>query len=237
MELIMKKTIASFVTALFLIGCADGGSTQNAGSHYNYTFAVDTEGWQGGFADYDRDLESIYELRFSHSTLPEPLDTHEGAVRISGNNHSDDLFMFMKTRINELDANATYAVTFTVEFASNVADGMVGIGGSPGEGVVIKAGATAFEPKAIVDGSGYYRMNIDKGTQTNSGRDMVVIGDFSNDSDANVYKLKTVRNAAPLHVTADENGSVWLIVGTDSGFEGVTEIYYNDVTVDLQKRD
>jgi hypothetical protein len=236
MELKMKKVIASFVTALFLVGCADGGSTQNAGRHYNYTFAVDTEGWQGGFADYDRDLESIYALRFSHSTLPEPLDTHEGAIRIAGNNHSDDLFMFMKTRINKLDANATYAVTFTVEFASNVADGMVGIGGSPGEGVTLKAGAVTIEPKAVVDGSGYYRMNIDKGTQTNGGRDMVVIGDFSNDSDTDTYRLKTVRNTAPLYVTADENGSVWLIVGTDSGFEGVTEIYYNDVTVDLEKR-
>jgi hypothetical protein len=232
----MKKMITGLVTALLLLGCADGGSTQNAGSHYNYTFAVDTEGWTGGFADYDIDLEPIYELRFSHSTLPEPLDTYEGAVRIAGNNHSDDLFMFMKTRIDQLDANATYAVTFTVEFASNVADGMAGVGGSPGEGVVLKAGATAFEPKTIIDESGYYRMNIDKGTQTNSGRDMVIIGDFSNDSDTNRYKLKTVHNSVPLYVTADENGSIWVIVGTDSGFEGQTEIYYNNVTVDLQKR-
>jgi len=236
MEINMKKVIAGFVAALFLVGCADGGSTQNAGTHYNYTFAVDTEGWQGGFADYAKDMEESYELRFSHSTLPEPLNTNEGAVRMSGNNHSDDLFMFMKTRLNELDANATYAVTFTVEFASNIPDNTPGIGGSPGEGVLIKAGATTIEPMAVLDSSGYYRMNIDKGNQVSSGADMVVIGDFSNDSDIAEYRLKTVKNSTPLYVTADENGSAWLIIGTDSGFEGVTEIYYNDVTVDLDKR-
>jgi len=231
----MKKMITGLVTALLLLGCADGGSTQNAGNHYNYTFAVDTEGWTGGFADYDKYEEANYELSFSHSRLPAPLNENDGAIRISGNNHSDDLFMFMKTRINELDANTTYEVTFTVVFASNVADYSAGIGGSPGEGVTLKVGATTIEPLAVEDASGYYRMNIDKGNQSNGGSDMMVIGDFSNDSNENTYRLKTVRNTVPLYVTADENGSAWMIVGTDSGFEGTTTIYYNQVTIDLTK--
>jgi len=231
----MKKIIAGLITALFLIGCADGGSTQNAGSHYDYTFAVDTEGWTGGFSDYDRDLEGIYELHFSHSTLPEPLNIHEGAVRISGNNHSDDLFMFMKTKLTGLDVNTTYGITFTVEFASNAADSMAGIGGAPGESVILKAGATAIEPLSVADGTGYYRMNIDKGNQNSGGVDMAVIGNFSNNTDKNEYALKSVRNNTPLYATADENGSIWLIVGTDSGFEGITEIYYNEIIVDLKK--
>ena len=231
----MKKLIAGLVTAFYLVGCADGGSTQNAGSHYNYTFAVDNQGWTGGFADYDKNSEVIYELQFNHSTLPAPLDQNDGAVRISGNNRSDDLFMFMKTKLISLDANATYQISFSVEFASDAADNMVGIGGAPGEAVAIKAGAVDYEPLAQEDETGYMRMNIDKGNQNSSGTNMVVIGDFSNDSDEEVYRLKTVGNAAPFQARADENGTLWLIIGTDSGYEGKTTIYYNTVTVDLQK--
>lgn len=231
----MKKWIASCITALFLIGCADGGSTQNAGSHYNYTFAVDNQGWTGGFADYEKDSEAIYELQFNHSTLPAPLDQNDGAVRISGNNRSDDLFMFMKTKLTALDANATYKINFTIEFASNAADGMIGAGGAPGESVTIKAGAVDYEPIVQEDENGYIRMNINKGNQTGSGTNMIAIGDFSNDSDEAVYRLKTVGNTTPFQARADENGTLWLIIGTDSGYEGTTTIYYNTVTVDLQK--
>jgi hypothetical protein len=231
----MKKTILMMTALLFLVGCADGGSTQNAGNHYDYSFAVDTEGWSGGFSDYTQYDEAIYELSFTHTTLPSPLNENDGAVRISGNNHSDDLFMFMKTKIRELDANTTYEVKFTVEFASNAADNMVGIGGAPGESVVLKAGASTVEPKAVADESGYLHMNIDKGNQTGSGVNMSVIGNFANGSDLNEYKLKTLRSTDPVYVTADTNGTVWLIVGTDSGFEGITTIFYNQVTVDLRK--
>jgi len=231
----MKKMIAGVIAALVLLGCADGGSTQNAGSHYNYTFAVDAEGWTGGFADYDKYREARYGLSFSHSRLPSPLNENDGAIRISGNNRSDELFMFIKTRIGALDINTTYEVVFTVEFASNAADESGDHDGSAGEDVTLKVGAMTMEPLAVEDASGYYRMNIDKGIQASSGSNMVAIGDFSNDSGSDAYRLKTVRNTTPLYVTADENGSAWMIVGTDSGFRGRTTIYYNQVSIDLRK--
>ena len=231
MEQNMKKTIASVVTALFLVGCADGGSTHNAGKHYEYNFAVDTQGWIGGFADYDRDLASSSTLQFSHSTLPVPLDTSKGAVRISGNNQGNELFMFMKTRIGSLEANATYKVSFNVEFASDIAD----LNGSTDSRGLMKAGAITFEPKAVLDGVGYYRMNIDKGDQLSGGADMSVIGTLSNGTPNETYALKTVSTSSSVSVRADENGSAWVILGIDTGFEGTTTIYYNHVTVDLEK--
>lgn len=52
---------------------------------------------------------------------------------------------------------------FSIEFASNVPTNAVGIGGAPGEGVTMKAGATLEEPVAIIEQEGtnrYYRINI-----------------------------------------------------------------------------
>ena len=35
-------------------------------------------------------------------------------------------------------------------------------------------------------------------------------------------------------VSADSNGVVWFIVGTDSGFEGLTTLYYDTISVVLE---
>lgn len=60
-------------------------------------------------------------------------------------------------------------------------------GGSPGESVFIKVGATETESQRIENDMGYYRITIDKGNQSQGGEDMLVIGDFSNDMDENEY--------------------------------------------------
>jgi hypothetical protein len=37
-------------------------------------------------------------------------------------------------------------------------------------------------------------------------------------------------------VTADEDGVLWFIAGTDSGFEGLTTLYYDTITVVLEQK-
>jgi hypothetical protein len=233
----MKHIVILFAMLLFFVGCSNDSDTGTipAGSQLIYPFTTDAQGWQGGFADYAQEREEIYELVFARTTLPEPLDTEDGALYLSGNNHSDDLFMYITRKYEGLEPNTTYALTFTVEFASNVADGMIGVGGSPGEGVLIKVGAVPYAPERVLDENGWYRMNIDKGNQANGGKDMMVIGDFSNDTDQNVYALKTVQNETPFFATSNENGELWFIVGTDSGFEATTSIYYNTIEIHLSQ--
>lgn len=77
-------------------------------------------------------------------------------------------------------------------------------------------------------------MNIDKGNQASDGENMINLGDFSNGLEENKYVLKTLKNETPFSVTADENGELWLIVGTDSGFESTTRIYYNKISIVLE---
>jgi hypothetical protein len=89
-----------------------------------------------------------------------------------------------------------------------------------------------FEPiKVLNTPENWYRMNIDKGNQSIGGADMKVIGDFANGTDQNVYKIKQLSTATPLNVKANRQGGIWLVIGTDSGFEGITTIYYNSIQV------
>lgn len=228
----MKKiTLIAVLFALF--ACSDKNLDQPDPVEFYFDFAEGTEEWTADFADYPVAQESFYELLFEHDTLPEPLDQSQFALKLSGNNHSDDLFMFIKRKVAGLEPGKVYFITFTIEFATNVSDGTFGVGSSPGESVYIKAGATTTEPKKVKDDQNMYRMNIDKDNQAQSGEDMVVIGDFSNDTDQAVYTLKTVTNETPFGATTDENGNLWIIIGTDSGFEATTTIYYNSVKAEL----
>ena len=233
-ELHMKKNksiTGLFVAMILIAGCEDEDSSKKITKTFSYTFSSDAEGWTGDFADYPIGQKEKYELHFEHATLPSPLNTTEGALLMTGSNQSDDLFMFIKRKISGLSPGATYSVNFAVEFASDVPDGLVGVGGSPGESVFIKAGASRIEPMKIESSDGYYRMNIDKGNQSQEGADMIVIGDFSNDTDSETYVLVERTNENPFQVQADGAGELWLIVGTESGFEATTTIYYNEIEV------
>jgi hypothetical protein len=141
--------------------------------------------------------------------------------------------MFVKKQISGLSPNREYQLNFEVEFASNVPDGQFGIGGSPGESVYVKAGAAPMEPEKDLDELDWYRLNIDKGNQATGGSHMEVIGNFANGTDEEVYTLKTLSTSAPMRVTASSEGTLWLLFGTDSGFEGETTIYINRIEVEL----
>lgn len=174
-------------------------------------------------------------LAYSYSSLPSPLNSNKGSLRLSGNNHSDDLFMFVKKKIAGLKPNTTYKIAVEVEFATNAADGAFGVGGSPGESVYIKAGASTIEPMKVLDTTNnFYEMNIDKGFQSEDGTNMKVIGNFANGTQLNVYKLKILKTAIPINVISNSNGEIWIIVGTDSAFEATTTIYYNRISVSIE---
>ena len=76
------------------------------------------------------------------------------------------------------------------------------------------------------------RLNIDKGNQAQEGQAMIILGNVANPEVAgDEYKLKTMDNQGrPVEVMTDDQGQVWLIVGTDSGFEGLSAFYYPRIT-------
>ena len=201
---------------------------------FDFSFDTDAEGWVVDFADLPEDYDqSIFELDGGHRALPNGLDG--AGIFVQGHNRSDDLFMYLKRRVDGLTPAASYTVSATLELATNAALASVGIGGSPGSSVFVKAGASTAEPEAAPDRTGHLRMDIDKGNQSRGGSQMAVLGTVGHpDIVGNEFRLKTLDNMeSPVVVTADDSGGAWLIVGTDSGFEGLTRLYYDRISFTL----
>jgi subtilisin family serine protease len=188
-------------------------------------------GWQAGFADYPAGQESFYQLAWE--CAGQSTDLPQGLF-ISGNNHSDDLFMFIKHRIAGFKPLTTYQVEASVEFLSKAPTGCLGAGGDPGADVYMKFGASAEEPAPVVQPDGMARMNVDIGHQSHAGSNAVVIGNIATsitDCHNERYELKELATPRPLSVRSDRSGALWIFVGTDSGFEGRTSLIYTQVRV------
>ena len=233
------RYIFSFLL-IFLFSCSLSDEEAPSISVFSASFDFDQspDGWEADFADLPSYLDdtSFYELRFEHTDLPSNLGARK-SLMLSGNNHSDDLFMFLKRRITGLIPNTSYNLVFEVELASNAPENSVGAGGSPGNSVFLKAGASEIEPKKIVE-SDRYVLNIDKGNQSTSGYNAIVLGDISVPAASTDYVLISRSNASSSHsdhqrffAQSNGDGEIWLIVGTDSGFEGVTTVYYTKINV------
>ena len=210
-------------------------SAPGAGTvEFSFSFEADAEGWLVDFADLPTDYDqSIYELDSGHRALPDNLDG--AGICVQGHNRSDDLFMYLKRRVGGLAPGASYRASVELDLATSVGASLIGIGGSPGHSVYVKAGASTVEPEAAPDSIGHLRMNIDKGNQSQGGPQMVVLGDVAHPDVADQeFRVKTLDNAGrDVTVEADAGGSAWLIVGTDSGFEGLTRLCYDRISYTL----
>ncbi|WP_266368910.1 hypothetical protein [Tellurirhabdus rosea] len=197
----------------------------------NSEFRNSAESWSGDFADYDEQQKDIMEFSFKHDFLPAPLDRSKKALMITGHNRSDDMFMFVKRKVTGLQPNTTYRLIFEVELASQYPEDGIGIGGSPGGSVYLKAGASATEPAKVKKGT-FFDFNLDKGNQAVGGRDAVLLGNVGIPGSDYSYKLIQRKNSEQgFAVTTNAQGELWLFVGTDSGFEGQTTLYYNRIKV------
>lgn len=233
----IASSIALFILlyASILAGCdttdSDGDRTMTTNN-----FESGTEGWEGAFADYP--IGDDLELIFERTLLPEPLDRDRYALLLGGTNTSDDLFMFLKREITGLEPGRRYRVDFSAILASKAPQESVGIGGSPGASVFLKAGAVGFEPMPVeifddTFENGFYRVNFEKGNQSEIGEDAVSMGTVGHDGSEFIYQLIERSSAEPIEVTSSQTGSIWVWIGTDSGFEGRTELYYDQVTIEL----
>lgn len=199
----------------------------------HYTFTTDSQNWVGDFTDYPKGKEHFFELAWGWENIPSKNFNTKG-IFLAGNNHSDDLFMYIKNRVSNLKPNTAYAVSFSVNLATNIPVGSFGIGGSPGESVALKVGAATVEPNKIAR-DGFYILNVDKGNQSQGGKNAVVVGNLANplvDQNNKQYMSKQVANHEnPIIVNSDETGNIWVFVGSDSGFEGLSKYYINEITI------
>jgi len=85
-------------------------------------------------------------------------------------------------------------------------------------------------------------MNVDKGGgNSGEGDAATIVGTIENGLPAEEIDLGNppyvTLERSHEHgytVTASDDGKLWLLVGTDSGFEGLTGIYYQGISVTLE---
>ena len=205
---------------------------------FTFDFGRGPQGFVADFADYPPEHAEIYELTADYRAIPPPLDSRSGLF-ISGINQSADLFMFYRGALDGLTPGARYAATVSVEIATETPSGCFGVGGAPGESVWIRAGVSAEEPVPVSDGN-HLRMNIDIGRQANGGTQAVVLGNVANTRTCDEPRrwetkaLAEQRLSTPLQVPPD--GRAWLLIGADSGFESLTQVYFTRASVTLHPR-
>lgn len=240
LELLARKDAMRFAPMMaflaLLAGCGGVGSTPGQ-TTFTFDFGQGTQGWTTGFSDYPVGQEQFFQLDSGLRNLPPPPDQNRTGILLSGNNHSDDLFMFLTGRLNGLKPDQNYSLQVLVEFATNAGSDCIGIGGSPGDSVFVKVGASTIEPQAQAV-AGRYAMNLDKGNQATGGSDAIVVGNVANgltDCANPVYTMKTLQNTqGTFTAKTDSHGTIWVMAGTDSGYEGITALYYTKIVVTLE---
>jgi hypothetical protein len=223
----LNKLIAPLLTALCLAATAHAAGPVTISTN----FMSGPSGWSAGFGDYPVGSEKFYELKSGIRRLPPSIKLRSGSFLLSGNNHSDDLCMFMRKPVVGLLPNTRYNVTFSVTFASASPRDAFGVGGAPN--IPVKAGISRKRPSILGE---YARLNIDKGNQTVGGDDAMVIGDTGVDVPigGDTYRLKTLTNKGrPFHFSTDASGKGWIFLCTDSGFEATTSVYFTHVKVKM----
>lgn len=202
------------------------------GRAFNYDFNAGAQGWTAGFSDYPVDNAASFQLQSGIKTLPQ--NSGKSGFFISGMNRSDDLFMFLKRQFSGLEPSTKYYARVRLTFLSDAGAECFGVGGAPGESVYLKFGYGDKEPKQ----QGYY-LNLDKGQQSESGANAKVIGHVATpgaDCDGGKFAEKTVQTTTTerIPVYSNAQGQAWLFVGTDSGYEGLTSLYYTSIEIALE---
>jgi hypothetical protein len=196
------------------------------------------DGWSAVFAEYPDGANEFYELASGIKNLPQPLDQAKKAFMLSGNNHSDALQMWLVKQLSGLSPESKYSIETEVELASKYPNGSVGIGGSPGNSVHLVSkfatqGYTLEKGKAEGDN---VQLVLKKVEAVPESVLEFELGDVSITTDQYVYQLITRKKSSETHVAVtDKDGKLWAVVGTWSGFEGISSLYYTRIKITLTK--
>jgi hypothetical protein len=227
---IHKTLFLSMISSACLLAACGGDTLEEPIPQISSSFGASADGWQGAHADYHAETaptDVVWEPR----ALPAPLSGQ--AYYTGGTNRSDDLFIYNKKKFSGYAPSTSYLLSFEIEIASNQSSGCVGVGGAPGESVYVIAGAAPTEPKTVVV-NGEYTLNLDRGNQAMPGAASQVLGNVANsvlNCGPQVYQTKLLKSTAPLAVTSNASGEIWVFFGIDSGFEAKSAVFYKSVKV------
>ena len=116
----------SAVFATTIGACGDSTGIATTATTSRSTSRATTRAGSLGFTDYPVGKEAEWAIGASLAALPAPLDVSRKGIRLSGENRSDDLFMYVTRGVTGLMPNAQYDVRFRVTLATNAPRNCVG---------------------------------------------------------------------------------------------------------------
>jgi len=146
MKIQLALLTAAFISAL-LNACNGGSDESPRPVQIDIDINSAITDWSGGFSDYTPETEPD-DVVVEPRPLPQP---HTGfGLYTFGTNRSDDLFIYIKRQLTGFAPHVSYALAFRVQFLPEAPAGCIGVGGEPGEAVIVKGGASPVEPLTVL---------------------------------------------------------------------------------------
>lgn len=197
-------------------------------------FNAGTDGWTLGTADhFEGDKPEAVSSEWK--ALPAPLKGK--GYYIASTNRSDDVLTYVKHQYGGYVPGAKYALTFEMTYATDAGSACFGVGGSRGSSIYMIVAASADEPKTVQDSDKRYHLNLDRGNQSQSGRQGKVLGIQGDESlrcEGGVWASQTRKSDEAIELQADKDGKFWIVLGTDSGYEADNAFYLQSATVNVK---
>ena len=237
----MKKWIlwGSFMAMAGITSCNKENEKLNAITIVESQFETTVESWSGDFAQYSDALftgskkdsltRAYLQIAMDRARLPVALDSTKYGLRSQSYNRKDSLFTFFKKKVTGFIPGRDYNVVFDIDLGTSYFEKSVDSLGSPAAAVYVKAGASPNEPvKTLVNGN--YKFNLDKGKLSQDGTEMVVLGNVSNGTESQRYvRVRRSNGNKAVKVRPNANGEIWLCVGTESNYKGVSILYFDKI--------
>ena len=202
------------------------------------TFEKGSAGLLPAFCDYGLGtdgLDFLAEVRRLPKEVKVP-GKDRNAYYIQSVNRPDDIFMYLKGVLSAADGlvpDKDYKLSFQIDFASNSRN-CPGVGGSESS-VWLKAGGSTLEPVPVLQAKNYLSINVDKGHQQEGGKNLGLIGSIWNGQECAEkprYILLRRDYEHPVPIRSSSSGAqLWFAVGTESGYESLTGVYYYSIKV------
>lgn len=197
-------------------------------------FHTTEDGWEAEFSEYSSLTDSLsMDTSATVTRLPLGLDTAQYAYRIYTRNTKDNMFVFLKKKVTGFTPNNTYNIVFDIDFATRFPKDTAK--GAPWNLIYLKAGASPSEPTSTLTNK-VYRFNLNRGALSQEGKDIALARDVANGFTERKYALLRHSNAdKPFSVTANQQGEIWLFVGTDLNYKDSTIFYYERIKATIKE--
>jgi hypothetical protein len=199
-------------------------------------FSKGIDGWTPGVADYF-DADEPSETGYGWSKLPPGTGLTGMGYYLTTHNNSDNVMTYVKHQYGGFVAGAKYNLTFSLTYATDASADCFGVGGSRGSSIYMVVAASGDEPKTVKQANGEYRMNLDRGNNAESGTQGKVLGVQGVEGlscEGGAWTQATRKSDEAIAVTADKEGKLWVVLGTDSGFESTNALFLLSATVNVK---